>query len=474
MSKIYVFAIGGTGSRVLRSLTMLLASGVRTQNTIVPLIIDPDQANADLTRTASLLDRYARIHNALTFNSTEDNEFFGTEIQKDVDHYRMKIDNGGGKTFGSYLDDNAPAGGRSKGEEALIHMLFSNANLEANMTVGFKGNPNMGSVVLNQMEKSKEFGEFAKKFEQGDKIFIVSSIFGGTGASGFPSLFKTIRNWTGDNQEVLKNAVVGAISVLPYFDLKKNPDSAIDSGTFYSKTRAALEYYNRSMTNQGGVDHMYYIGDSSKQLYENSEGGATQRNKAHIVELIAALAILNFDKKSSDRNGESHTYEYGLENDINSGNSVTLPDLAEQTYKEIAAPLTQMMLAARLWQNTDSVLGLKGSKVLGVQPWSKDNKLDSQFFNSNFAQDVEQTLHDFTDWLQEMEKTFAPFNLSDGDPLNGVCGKEIKYGWFGKKGFEFLQDALNEERKVGGGKPEQALATLLYKATKRAVEKIKL
>lgn len=30
MSKLYVFAIGGSGSRVLRSLTMLLAAGVKT------------------------------------------------------------------------------------------------------------------------------------------------------------------------------------------------------------------------------------------------------------------------------------------------------------------------------------------------------------------------------------------------------------------------------------------------------------
>ena len=37
MSKLYVFGIGGTGSRVLKSLTMLLASGVKCKaDTIVP------------------------------------------------------------------------------------------------------------------------------------------------------------------------------------------------------------------------------------------------------------------------------------------------------------------------------------------------------------------------------------------------------------------------------------------------------
>ena len=50
MSKIYIFAIGGTGSRVLKSLTMLLAAGVKTNaSEIVPIIIDPDAACGDKT-----------------------------------------------------------------------------------------------------------------------------------------------------------------------------------------------------------------------------------------------------------------------------------------------------------------------------------------------------------------------------------------------------------------------------------------
>lgn len=56
MSKLYLFGIGGTGSRVIRSLTMLLASGVDAGvDTIVPVLIDPDLSNGDLTRTVNLL-----------------------------------------------------------------------------------------------------------------------------------------------------------------------------------------------------------------------------------------------------------------------------------------------------------------------------------------------------------------------------------------------------------------------------------
>ena len=66
MSKLYVFGIGGTGSRVLRSLTMMLAAGVKTgQDVIVPVVIDPDSANADLTRTVALMNKYRTIRQSL-------------------------------------------------------------------------------------------------------------------------------------------------------------------------------------------------------------------------------------------------------------------------------------------------------------------------------------------------------------------------------------------------------------------------
>jgi len=41
MAKLFIFGIGGTGSRVIKALTMLLASGVKLNNnfnTIVPVL----------------------------------------------------------------------------------------------------------------------------------------------------------------------------------------------------------------------------------------------------------------------------------------------------------------------------------------------------------------------------------------------------------------------------------------------------
>lgn len=77
MAKLYIFGIGGTGARVLRSFTMMMAAGVNIgADEIVPIIIDPDASNADLTRTVALMNNYRAIHSSLSFTKNNESTFF--------------------------------------------------------------------------------------------------------------------------------------------------------------------------------------------------------------------------------------------------------------------------------------------------------------------------------------------------------------------------------------------------------------
>src|SRR4051812_20333326 len=80
MAKLFVFAIGGTGSRVIKALTMLMASGLELKNcdVIVPVIIDPDDANGDLNRAEEILQLYKNIH---AKGSSPLTSFFRNEIK---------------------------------------------------------------------------------------------------------------------------------------------------------------------------------------------------------------------------------------------------------------------------------------------------------------------------------------------------------------------------------------------------------
>ncbi len=83
--RVCIFGIGGTGSRVLRSLAMLLASGVKFDDPsveVVPIIIDMDAHNGDTARTRELFRNYYAIRRTFvnkTANAQTDT-FFNTPV----------------------------------------------------------------------------------------------------------------------------------------------------------------------------------------------------------------------------------------------------------------------------------------------------------------------------------------------------------------------------------------------------------
>jgi hypothetical protein len=77
--KVYIFCIGGTGARIMKALTFLLATGVDIKaSQVIPIIIDPDRTNGDVERTIEILKKYQYIRKQLEFTN---NEFFKTEIK---------------------------------------------------------------------------------------------------------------------------------------------------------------------------------------------------------------------------------------------------------------------------------------------------------------------------------------------------------------------------------------------------------
>ena len=65
-------------------------------------------------------------------------------------------------------------------------------------------------------------------------MFIISSIFGGTGSSGFPRIVDAIR-YSGIAD--YDKALVGASIVMPYFKVNTPAGGAINSNIFNSKQK---------------------------------------------------------------------------------------------------------------------------------------------------------------------------------------------------------------------------------------------
>lgn len=315
MNKLYVFAIGGSGERVMNSLIMLLSAGVDVgASTIQPVIIDNDVKSKALADCLNLIEYYnaAPAHdntkigiNTLYQLSGMNNNllpsFFKTKVEQPI------ILNKSGELIKN-LDTvigNIPDGVNDDIKEEK-NLLFTKDDLDMPLSVGYVGRPNIGSVVLNSEALATEgFRTIINNLSNADGVVVVGSLFGGTGAAGFPLLVNTINTLRNENRPLL-----GGVAVLPYFDTSKqqNIDQPIDirkydvdSGSFDVKTRAALMYYDAHMND---MDYRYYVGDGShKDMYEHCVGGSNQNNRANRVELFAALSVIDFSKQDTVRPG---------------------------------------------------------------------------------------------------------------------------------------------------------------------------
>lgn len=428
MAKLYIFGIGGTGARVLRSFTMMMAAGVNIGiDKIVPIIIDPDTSNADLSRTVALMNNYRAIRLSLSFSEKNKSDFFRKELSQILTNYTLRIKDTDDKTFQQFID--LPS--MDKTSQAMIRMLFSEKNLSSSMDVGFKGNPNIGSIVLNQIIDSNDFQEFANSFESGDKIFIINSIFGGTGASGFPLLLKTLRTGTSfPNNDLINHSEIGAITILPYFKLK---NGKIDSSTFISKTKSALAYYENNISKNNSINALYFLADDVTNTYENHEGGSSQKNDAHLIEFLAATAIVDFSNKP---HLNTVNKELGLK-DL--ADSVTFDSLYDNQKRLLFAPLTKFLMIA-------NCLNYKFD-YYSSKEFNANNYYFKDFYGSSFMSDLQNFTYSFIEWLTEMKnnkRSLDLFNLNSKDkPFELVTGCKPKKIASLKSDYDLITSRLN-------------------------------
>ena len=459
MSKLYIFGIGGTGARVLRSFIMMMAAGVKIgADDVVPIIIDPDAANADLTRCVALMNEYHAIRKHLSFPKENRNTFFKKDIKRILSNYTLRINDTDNRLFQDFIE--LPSMNRAN--QAMCRMLFSEKNLTSKMDVGFKGNPNIGSVVLNQIVNSSDFVDFANSYEQGDKIFIISSIFGGTGASGFPLLLKTLRTGkTFPNNQIINTAEIGAITILPYFQLQVDNGSEIDSSTFISKTKSALAYYENNISRNNQINALYYLADDVTNTYENHEGGTAQRNDAHLIEFLAASAIVDFcDKEHPDTTHK----ELGVK-DIDGG-SISFASFHDELNRALRLPLTQFMLMANCFNNQYGFI-----TSTRLQANNKSGFVEHGLYNAQFFTTLKRFTENYREWLKEMKenkRSLDLFNIECGSsPFDVVTGVKPKKVASFLSNYDLFFGYLNNAIKQCSGDDNNKLLEMFAIATEK-------
>ena len=427
MAKLFVFAIGGTGERVMRSLTMLMAAGLPTLTNyeVFPIIIDYDEKNADKILTRDVLKNYAAAHDAAYTQHTAKSEeksigglFFGSKLRNlhgltdYVFPFKPATKNEQFREFIGFDKFNGVSD-NDRGTLNTSDFLTSlydksdrpDTELNLDMTVGFKGNPNIGSVVFHTIGETTEFSAFNSLYnpDNGDKVVVIGSLFGGTGASGIPEIVKAIK-------AKKPNADIATILVLPYFSPMEEKDAAIKSVRFNSKTKAALSFYKASGLNDM-ISRRYYVGDFNPTVIKYSEGGDTQRNNANIVELIAAMMVEHY---IANRDEGQKEFKCSIDADIvvkpgtKSGTRLFYEQFDASTKKNVLNDCVKLAIALKffhekIWSGKDKkktyfeYLNLKvsipavGGEDIKNSPMTRLCKAYEDFY------------HKYQQWLKELD-----------------------------------------------------------------------
>lgn len=309
-NKLYVIGVGGSGAKCLESMIHFAATGLLGDSKLELLLVDPDESNGNVERTRNSLNIYQNCQQLVNAgDKAVSSGWMGATI-KYHGLWSPFAQESQSRELGSFfrystLRSNEPA------LSSLFDVMYSAEERTQTLDEGFRGRPAIGSAVMSQIDM-RRLGEapwstLIQSIEadagngQNPKILLCGSMFGGTGASGLPTIAKLINNCLnppGESKNIRGSVRLGCVFLLPYFSFTVPPDAESNEGLFASadhfllNTEAALRYY---VDRSGDLfDSIYLLGNESTEAVKFSVGRGTQNNQPHFIELMAALGARDF------------------------------------------------------------------------------------------------------------------------------------------------------------------------------------
>lgn len=300
----YLIGIGGTGARCMEAFIHLSGANLLKDDNPVHLInIDPDVSCGNLQEFQNSWELYNRTYEmkckVVFGNKLEEPKAFNPvpenlETMDDV--------------FGSGLMRTS-----NQKLSCLYEAMFTPEERKTDLKVGFHGHPVIGAAVLGltmDTENDETWKSIIEQIKVDDdpRVFIFASVFGGTGASGFPNVAKILKNKIPNNKDGENKMKLGGCLMLPYFAFAtpKKENGAEDElyakfDDFIYNTTEALKYYDANKYIGDVFNSVYLIGDHEQPVQgEFALGAAEQRNNAHFIEIYAALAAFDFFNKPEE------------------------------------------------------------------------------------------------------------------------------------------------------------------------------
>jgi len=427
--KNFIIGIGGTGAKCIEHLVHSCAAGLGPEQLWAGMI-DQDEANGNISRTKILLSKYINLRNDLNSGKNDlskDSELLRTLITTNADSVWLPL-KGADPTLEAMIEYE-----RLKTEvKGLIDCLYEPSEKKLKLSEGFRGRPNIGSAAMlatTADEKDIYWSQIYKAIDvakggEDVRIFLVSSIFGGTGAAGFPNIARRIRQIQQDRQ-VTSNLHIGGALMLPYFTYEI-PDKDMTGEVFarpeqfIEQTKGALEYYARLFKHKKIFDQVYIIGwDPLAKLKNFKPGGNTQNNPPLFSELYAALGALRFFDKNNKISENQEIFHIGK----NPSNNIVWGDIpnvsAELNTKDNLSKLIRFAFAFK-WMYGPALTG----SWTKIKRYSNENWFKRLVYNYTYnsdtksceiglgdRQDIIELMKEFCDdilvWFTDMQYSTA-------------------------------------------------------------------
>ena len=437
MTQCHLIGIGGSGAKSVEAALHLFAAGLGPKQVSIRFI-DADVSNGNLDRANETRRHYDDARQRLRDQNrgalSASCRLFRTELlPPDAGSLWSPIPPGNRKTLRDLFNRNL----MSPDSRVLFDSLFQaeGNGLVPNeqtmpLTEGFRGRPSVGAAITHAMaqEQNSTWSALLKAIEDSKsedvRIFLVGSVFGGTGAAGFPVIARLLRHAL-EEEGIHRGVEIAGAMLLPYFRFPESRDPhsigiAAKPDTFIEQSRGALDYYYNLQKDERVFDNLYMIGwPQLISLPIPATGGKRQNNPPLMPELYAALAAARFFQNGAIvSHSIFHTACREESGGITRLNFNDLPAIDEKNADlSVKSSISQLIRFSVAFRNIyGPLLNPECESEIGNQEWYYRliKKSNVNVANDFFKATVEHTTKysdDFLHWIANLQKSSQIDNL---------------------------------------------------------------
>lgn len=277
----FVLGIGGTGMRCIESLIHLCAMGMFDNTEIHLLALDTDKNNGNFSRLKEVKEAYC---NAKGMDPASRTALHDTFFSANIKYYEFSPNYELKSTFKAVFNYGDTQYNHRE-ETDLADLVLSENVEDFNLRHGYRAQTHLGSMMMYHSiieaaksqagnDLKKFLGELIKASQNGQpRVFILGSVFGGTGASSIPiipqAISKAAEIMSNGAANVLKSAYFGSTLLTAYFSFRapsgnelSNQRVIATSDKFALNSQVAMMFYDDDVTVKSTYQKFYMMGTS--------------------------------------------------------------------------------------------------------------------------------------------------------------------------------------------------------------------